>query len=128
MRDQMMVGTTLVARNLKPVRLAAVAVGKVAVVSSWRLGLRSWAAAKAAAATMRGADVVALREHQILVWNAAMEAAAFECEQAARALTLSNPTDDPRAQTNVVADPTSCSDSPAQYKEQSRPKVFRRAT
>jgi hypothetical protein len=96
--------SNLIAVNLKSVCLSAMSVGKEAAVSSRRFGLRLQAAAKAAAAAMRGSDEVALKEQQILVWNAAMEAASFECEQAARALTLSNPTDDPRAQTNIIAD------------------------
>jgi hypothetical protein len=104
MKDQVMATSSEVARNLKPLGLTAVATGKMALVSARRLGVRSSAAARAAVAAMRGIDVIALREQQVLAWNAAVETAAFECEQAAKALMLSNPTDNPRAQTNVVAD------------------------
>jgi hypothetical protein len=103
-KDQVVTTSNGVARNLKALRLTAVAAGKMALVSAQRIGVRSSAAARAAVAAMRGTDVITLREKQALAWNAAVETAAFECEQAAKALVLSNPTDDPRAQTNVVAD------------------------
>jgi|SRR4051812_5519945 len=103
MKDQVMATSNAVALNLKPRGLTAVAASRMALVSAQRVGMRASAVARAAIASMRGTDVIVLREQQVLAWNAAVEAAAFECDQAAKALTLSNPTDDPRAQTNIVA-------------------------
>jgi hypothetical protein len=67
-------------------------------------GLRLMAARKAALAVIRGADGIELRKQQELGWNAAVDAAALECEQAALAHEQKAASEDPNNRFNMAAD------------------------
>ena len=74
------------------------------IANAKEFGLRLLAAANAALTVVRGADGAELRKQQELAWNAAVAAAAFECEQAALAHKQKADSEDPNDRFNLAAD------------------------
>jgi hypothetical protein len=83
-------------------RLSAGVAAAIAIPK--QIGLRSLAAAKAAYGVIRGSDHIERRKQQTTAWNAAIDAAAYDCEQAALGHKLRAASHDPHDPFNLVAD------------------------
>ena len=69
-----------------------------------QFGRRIWGATKAAYAVVCGSDQVDRRKLQAAAWDAAIDSAAYDCEQAARGYRLKAAGDDAHDPFNMAAD------------------------